>query len=61
MPSSQDINKPADISPLRPKFTEKTPRCNSRRLNETDIPGWITTLAQVEANGRTDEPALELA
>jgi NADPH-dependent glutamate synthase beta subunit-like oxidoreductase len=53
--------KPVEISPLRPRYAEKTPPCVSHCPNEADIRGWITTIAQAEAYGRTDEQALELA
>ena len=49
------------MSPLRPKYAEKMPPCVSHCPNEADIRGWITTIAQAEAYGRTDEQALELA
>jgi NADPH-dependent glutamate synthase beta subunit-like oxidoreductase/Pyruvate/2-oxoacid:ferredoxin oxidoreductase delta subunit len=61
MPSSQDIKKPVEISPLRPKYAEKTPPCSFHCPIGTDIRGWITTIAQAEAYGRTDEDALNLA
>jgi NADPH-dependent glutamate synthase beta subunit-like oxidoreductase/Pyruvate/2-oxoacid:ferredoxin oxidoreductase delta subunit len=51
----------AEISPLRPKYSEKTPPCISHCPNEADIRGWLTTIAQAEAYGRTNEEALELA
>ncbi len=59
--STQETVKPVEISPLRPKYAEKTPPCVSHCPNEADIRGWITTIAQAEAYGRTDEQALELA
>jgi NADPH-dependent glutamate synthase beta subunit-like oxidoreductase len=61
MPVSEEIKNPAEISPLRPKYAGKTPPCISHCPNETDIRGWLTTIAQAEAHGRTDEQALELA
>jgi NADPH-dependent glutamate synthase beta subunit-like oxidoreductase/Pyruvate/2-oxoacid:ferredoxin oxidoreductase delta subunit len=61
MTASQETNKPVEMSPLRPKYTEKTPPCVLHCPNETDIRGWVTTIAQAEAYGRTDEQALELA
>jgi NADPH-dependent glutamate synthase beta subunit-like oxidoreductase/Pyruvate/2-oxoacid:ferredoxin oxidoreductase delta subunit len=51
----------AEISSLRPKYSEKTPPCISHCPNEADIRGWLTTIAQAEAYGRTNEEALELA
>ena len=59
--TSQKVNKPVEISPLRPRYAEKTPPCVSHCPNEADIRGWLTTIAQAEAYGRTDEQALELA
>jgi NADPH-dependent glutamate synthase beta subunit-like oxidoreductase len=61
MQLSDEIKKPVEISPLRPKYAEKTPPCVSHCPNEADIRGWLTTIAQAEAYGRTDEEALELA
>src|SRR5512136_211481 len=61
MTISQDLDKPVELSPLRPKYAEKTPPCVSHCPNETDIRGWLTTIAQAEAYERTDEQALELA
>jgi NADPH-dependent glutamate synthase beta subunit-like oxidoreductase len=56
-----ETNRPPDISPLRPRYLEKTPPCVSHCPNEADIRGWLTTIAQAEAYGRTTEQALELA
>jgi NADPH-dependent glutamate synthase beta subunit-like oxidoreductase/Pyruvate/2-oxoacid:ferredoxin oxidoreductase delta subunit len=61
MTISQETNRPVELSPLRPKYQEKTPPCISHCPNESDIRSWLTTLAQAEAFGRTDEQALELA
>jgi NADPH-dependent glutamate synthase beta subunit-like oxidoreductase/Pyruvate/2-oxoacid:ferredoxin oxidoreductase delta subunit len=61
MSVAQETKNPAEISPLRPKYAEKTPPCVSHCPNETDIRGWLTTIAQAEAYARTDEQALELA
>jgi len=61
MSLSDEIKKPADISPLRPKYAEKTPPCVSHCPIEADIRGWLTTIAQAEAYGRTNDEALELA
>jgi heterodisulfide reductase subunit A len=58
---TQETNRPVEISPLRPRYVEKTPPCVSHCPNEADIRGWITTIAQAEAYGRTDEQALEIA
>jgi NADPH-dependent glutamate synthase beta subunit-like oxidoreductase/Pyruvate/2-oxoacid:ferredoxin oxidoreductase delta subunit len=60
MQSSQDNKKP-DISPLRPRYAEKTPPCALRCPIGTDIRGWVTTIAQAEAYHRTNEEALHLA
>jgi NADPH-dependent glutamate synthase beta subunit-like oxidoreductase/Pyruvate/2-oxoacid:ferredoxin oxidoreductase delta subunit len=51
----------AEISPLRPRYSEKTPPCVSHCPNEADIRDWIVTIAQADAYGRTSEQALELA
>ncbi len=61
MTSSQEKNKLPQLSPLRPKYAEKTPPCMSHCPNEADIRGWLTAIAQAEAYGRTDEQALGLA
>jgi NADPH-dependent glutamate synthase beta subunit-like oxidoreductase/Pyruvate/2-oxoacid:ferredoxin oxidoreductase delta subunit len=61
MTISQETKKPVEMSPLRPKYAEKTPPCVSHCPNEADIRGWLTTIAQAEAYGRTEEQALELA
>ena len=61
MPIPDEANKPAQISPLRPKYAEKTPPCMLHCPVGTDIRGWITTIAQAEAYGRTNEQAVELA
>ena len=57
----QEIEKPVDVSPLRPRVVEATPPCVTHCPNESDIRRWLTTIAQAEAYGRTDEQALELA
>ena len=70
MPLFKEVKKPkirqtsaagAEISPLRPRYSEKLPPCVSHCPNETDIRGWITTIAQAEAYGRTNDEAMELA
>jgi NADPH-dependent glutamate synthase beta subunit-like oxidoreductase len=61
MTSPQEINKPVEVSPLRPKYVEKTPPCISHCPNKSDIRDWLTTIAQAEAYGQTNEQALELA
>ena len=49
------------ISSLRPKYVPKTSPCIGGCPGGTDIRGWLTTIAQAEAYGRTDEQAYELA
>ena len=70
MPLFKDVKKPvirqtsaagAEISPLRPRYAEKTPPCVGHCPNGTDIRGWLTTIAQAEAYGKTNEQALEAA
>ncbi len=69
MPLFKDVKKPtirtstaaAEISPLRPRYSEKSPPCVGGCPNDADIRGWITTIAQAEAYGRTNEQALEAA
>jgi NADPH-dependent glutamate synthase beta subunit-like oxidoreductase len=70
MPLFKEVKKPvirtttaagAEISPLRPRYSEKTPPCVSHCPNEADIRGWLTTIAQAEAYGKTNEQALEEA
>jgi NADPH-dependent glutamate synthase beta subunit-like oxidoreductase/Pyruvate/2-oxoacid:ferredoxin oxidoreductase delta subunit len=51
----------AQISPLRPRYTPKTPPCFGGCPSGADIRGWLTAIAQAEAYGRTDEQAYELA
>jgi NADPH-dependent glutamate synthase beta subunit-like oxidoreductase/Pyruvate/2-oxoacid:ferredoxin oxidoreductase delta subunit len=48
----------AEISPLRPRYSEKTPPCVGHCPNGADIRGWLTTIAQAEAYGRSNEQAL---
>ncbi len=61
MSPSNEAGNPADVSPLRPKFVEKTPPCISHCPNELDVRRWLTTIAQAEAYGRSGDQALELA
>jgi len=69
MPLFKEVKKPvirtstagAEISPLRPRYAEKTPPCVGNCPNGADIRGWLTTFAQAEAYGRTNEQALEMA
>ncbi len=51
----------AEVSPLRPKFSLKTPPCADSAPCGADIRGWLTTIAQAEAYGRTKEQAYEIA
>jgi NADPH-dependent glutamate synthase beta subunit-like oxidoreductase len=51
----------AEISPLRPRYAPKAPPCIGGCPNGTDIRGWLTTIAQAEAYGRTPEQAYEIA
>jgi NADPH-dependent glutamate synthase beta subunit-like oxidoreductase/Pyruvate/2-oxoacid:ferredoxin oxidoreductase delta subunit len=49
------------ISALRPHYAQKTPPCMGHCPSGTDIRGWLTTIAQAEAYGRTTEQAYETA
>jgi NADPH-dependent glutamate synthase beta subunit-like oxidoreductase/Pyruvate/2-oxoacid:ferredoxin oxidoreductase delta subunit len=51
----------AEISPLRPRYTPKAPPCTGHCPSGADIRGWLTTIAQAEAYGRTNEQAYEIA
>jgi dissimilatory sulfite reductase flavoprotein subunit len=51
----------AEISHLRPNYVAKTPPCVSTCPCGTDIRGWLTTIAQAEDYGRTNEQAYEIA
>lgn len=51
----------AQISALRPKYIPKTPPCIGNCPNGADIRGWLTTIAQADAYGRSDAQAFELA
>ncbi len=50
-----------EISPLRPRYVPKQAPCLGTCPGGTDIRGWLTTIAQAEAYGRTAEQAYELA
>ena len=50
-----------EISPLRPRYTPKTPPCIGACPSGVDIRGWLMTIAQAEAYGRTNEQAYEIA
>ena len=40
-----------EISPLRPKYSEKLPPCTGHCPSGNDIRGWLTVLAQREKMG----------
>ena len=61
MPLPHENKKPSEISPLRPRYAEKTPPCTLHCPIGTDIRGFITTIAQAEDFQRTGEAALTLA
>jgi NADPH-dependent glutamate synthase beta subunit-like oxidoreductase len=50
-----------EISPYRPRYVEKAPPCGHGCLAGADVRGWVTTIAQAEAYGRTNSQALEQA
>jgi len=69
MPLFKDVKKPvikaattsaAEISPLRPRYIEKTPPCAGHCPNSNEIRALLMTIAQAEAYGRTNEQAFEL-
>ena len=51
----------AEVSPLRPQYIPKTPPCIGHCPSGPDIRGWLTTIAQAEAYGRTPEQACQIA
>jgi NADPH-dependent glutamate synthase beta subunit-like oxidoreductase len=51
----------AEISSLRPRFQAKEPPCRHGCPSSADIRGWLTTIAQGEGYGRTDEQSFEQA
>jgi NADPH-dependent glutamate synthase beta subunit-like oxidoreductase/Pyruvate/2-oxoacid:ferredoxin oxidoreductase delta subunit len=70
MPLFKDVKKPvikaaapagAEISPQRPAYVPKAPPCSGSCPGGTDIRGWLTTIAQAEAYGRTHEEAYRIA
>jgi NADPH-dependent glutamate synthase beta subunit-like oxidoreductase/Pyruvate/2-oxoacid:ferredoxin oxidoreductase delta subunit len=61
MSSSKEIDKPVQMSSLRPKYAEKASPCILQCPIGTDVRSWITTIAQAEAYGHTNEQALSLA
>src|SRR5512146_1863738 len=60
-PVIQSTAAGGQISPLRPRYVPKTAPCIGSCPNNADIRGWLTTIAQAEAYGRTDEQACEIA
>jgi NADPH-dependent glutamate synthase beta subunit-like oxidoreductase/Pyruvate/2-oxoacid:ferredoxin oxidoreductase delta subunit len=70
MPLFKEVKKPvikaaapagAEISPLRPVYAPKTPPCTGGCPCGADIRGWLTTIAQAEAYGRSNPEAYRLA
>jgi NADPH-dependent glutamate synthase beta subunit-like oxidoreductase/Pyruvate/2-oxoacid:ferredoxin oxidoreductase delta subunit len=70
MPLFKQVKKPvikaaaptgAEISPLRPVYKAKTPPCTGACPCGADIRGWLTTIAQAEAYGRTNDEAYRIA
>jgi NADPH-dependent glutamate synthase beta subunit-like oxidoreductase/Pyruvate/2-oxoacid:ferredoxin oxidoreductase delta subunit len=66
----KDVKKPVlkqggqsggEISSLRPRYVPKQAPCLGTCPGGTDIRGWLTTIAQAEAYGRTAEQAYQLA
>jgi dissimilatory sulfite reductase flavoprotein subunit len=55
------VSAGAEISHLRPRYVAKAPPCVGKCPCGTDIRGWLTTLAQVQEYGRTNEQAYEIA
>jgi len=50
-----------EISPLRPSYVAKAAPCAGGCPSGADIRGWLTTIAQAEAYGRTNEQAYQIA
>ncbi|HZP02675.1 MAG TPA: NAD(P)-binding protein [Terriglobia bacterium] len=70
MPLFKAVKKPvikgttaggAEVSALRPQYNAKTPPCMANCPSGVDIRGWVTTIAQAEAYGRTPAEAYEIA
>jgi NADPH-dependent glutamate synthase beta subunit-like oxidoreductase/Pyruvate/2-oxoacid:ferredoxin oxidoreductase delta subunit len=70
MPLFKEVKKPVikatssfggEISPLRPRYAPKLAPCLGACPSGADIRGWLTTIAQAEAYGRTNEQAYEIA
>jgi NADPH-dependent glutamate synthase beta subunit-like oxidoreductase/Pyruvate/2-oxoacid:ferredoxin oxidoreductase delta subunit len=51
----------AQISSLRPRYIPKTPPCSVNCPNDADIRGWVATIAQAEAYGRSMDEACKIA
>jgi len=49
------------ISPLRPAYKPKAPPCSGGCPSGADIRGWLTTIAQAEAYGRSNDEAYRMA
>ncbi|MGZ4839631.1 MAG: FAD-dependent oxidoreductase [Terriglobales bacterium] len=49
------------VSPLRPRYVERTPPCAAHCLHGNDVRDALVTIAQAQAYGRTTAQALELA
>ncbi|MGP8242961.1 MAG: NAD(P)-binding protein [Bryobacteraceae bacterium] len=70
MPLFKQVKKPVikaaapsggEISPLRPAYVAKAAPCGGGCPSGTDIRGWLTTIAQAEAYGRSSEEAYRIA
>lgn len=70
MPLFKEVKKPViktasptggEISSLRPAYVQKPPPCSGGCPSGTDIRGWLTTIAQAEAYGRSSEEAYRVA
>lgn len=70
MPLFKEVRKPVikgaatgsgDVSPLRPRYLERSAPCTAHCLNHSQVREWVTTLAQHEAYQRTPVQAFELA
>ncbi len=70
MPLFKQVKKPvikatapagAEISPQRPAYVPKAPPCAGGCPGGTDIRGWLTTIAQAEAFGRSMDEAYRIA
>mgnify|MGYP005810392389 CR=1 FL=1 len=51
----------AEVSPLRPRYVEKTAPCAAHCPNHSQVREWLMLVAQHEAYQRTREQAFELA